>query len=599
MAPRNRLPRRRLLLPAALLLLLTMSVGMLLSQDPAKPKLPGNATKDTPALSPEDGLKSMRPRPGFRVEQVAAEPLVMDPVAFDWGPDGRLWVVEMADYPLGLDDRGKPGGRIRVLEDTKGTGKYDKSTLFMDNVPFPTDVMAWGKGVLVTAAPDVFYAEDTDGDGKYDVKRVLFTGFKEGNQQHRINGLRWGLDNWVYLANGDSGGKVRSVKTDQVLDIAGRDLRIRPDSGEMDVESGQAQYGRNRDDWDNWFGCNNSNPLWHYVLPDRYLRRNAFVTPPPVRQTLIPNQAIFPRSKVISHWEGYRPPGPGKVNLFTSACSSMVYRDDLFGPEFENNVFVSEPVHNLIHRQVLKPAGVSFSAHRAADESDREFLASTDSWFRPTTLRTGPDGALWVADTYRFVIEHPQWIDKGILKTLDLRAGHDKGRLYRIFPENKKPRPIPNLLRLDAAALVAALDSPNGWQRDTVQRLLIEKGERTAVEPLARLATGSPRSLARVHALCALDGMKALTPDLVNKALSDPHPGVRRQAVRLAETRLEQAPNCWARCCRCARMRTPRFVSRSPSRWVSAGMFAPGRRWPTWPHAIRKTFTSTPPSSAP
>ncbi len=528
-------------IPVVLILAGALAFGTL-SHPADKPALVGNATKDTPALSPEQGLRSLLPRPGFRVEQMAAEPLVMDPIAFDWAPDGRLWVVEMADYPLGLDDHGKPGGRIRILEDTRGTGKYDKSTLFLDNIPFPSDIMAWGKGVLVTAAPDVFYAEDSDGDGKADVRRVLFTGFNEGNQQHRVNGLRWGLDNWIYLANGDSNGKVRSLKTGKIVDIAGRDIRIRPDTGEVDVETGMAQYGRNRDDWGNWFGCNNSHPLYYYVLPDRYLRRNPHVTPPPARLELAPNQAIFPRAPVVSHWKGYRPPAPGQPNLFTSACSAMVYRDDLFGPDYENNVFISEPVHNLIHRQVLKPDGVSFTSRRAADEPDREFLASTDCWFRPATVRTGPDGALWVADMYRFVIEHPQWIDADILKALDLRAGHDKGRIYRIFPENKQPRPIPNLTRLDTAGLVAALDSPSGWQRDTIQRLLIEKGDRQAVQPLTQLAAHSPRSLARLHALCTLDGMNALAPEVVTWALGDAHPGVRRHAVRLAEMRLEQAP---------------------------------------------------------
>src|SRR5207302_1295162 len=160
------------------------------------------------------------------------------------------------------------------------------------------------------------------------------------------------------------------------------------------------------------------------------------------------------------------------ANHFTSACSVIVYRDGLFGPDFANNTFVSEPVHNLVHREIMKPARFTFTSRRAADEQHSEFLASTDNWFRPTTIQTGPDGALWVADMYRQVIEHPEWIPKEWQKRLNLRAGEDKGRIYRVYPRGQKPRPIPRLDRLNDARLVAALDSPNGWQRDTVQQML-------------------------------------------------------------------------------------------------------------------------------
>ena len=236
------------------------------------------------AKSPEAAKQSMRVAPGYRVDLVAHEPLTMDPVAFDWGPDGKLWVAEMADYPNGIDGKGTPGGRIRYLEDTDGDGQYDKTTLFLEGVPFPNGVIAWKKGVLVSAAPDIFYAEDTDGDGKADVKHVLFTGFAEGNQQHRANGFSRGLDNWLYLANGDSGGTVACVQSlnkalasgpqpstldpQPKIDIRGRDIRIRPDTGEIEAVVGQSQFGRNRDDWGNWFGNNNSRPMYHYVLDD-------------------------------------------------------------------------------------------------------------------------------------------------------------------------------------------------------------------------------------------------------------------------------------------------------------------------------------------
>ena len=251
---------------------------------------PAKQAEFPPPKSPKESLGTIKVKPGFKVELVVAEPLIEDPVAFDWGPDGRLWVVEMRDYPNGQDwngagqTMGKPGGRIKVLTDTDGDGRYDHATLFLDDIPFPTGVKVWRKGVLISAAPLVFYAEDTDGDGKADKRETLFEGFGEGNQQHRVNGLRWGFDNWLYLGNGDSGGSIKSMKTGQTVNISGRDLRIRPDTGELEAQAGQTQFGRCRDDWGNWFGGNNSNPMWHYVLDDFYLRRNPHVAPPENRK---------------------------------------------------------------------------------------------------------------------------------------------------------------------------------------------------------------------------------------------------------------------------------------------------------------------------
>src|SRR5260370_19238877 len=249
---------------------------------------------------------------------MAAEPLVQDPIAFAWGPDGKLWVVEMGDYPLGVDGKGKPGGKVKFLEDTKGTGKYDKATVFLDNLPFPTGVLPWGKGSLVTCAPDIFYAEDTGGTGKADKKVVLYTGFALGNPQHRVNSLVWGLDGWIYCANGDSGGKVKSLKTGKAVDIRGRDFRIKPNTGEIEPESGQTQYGRSRDDWGNWFGNNNSNPMYLFALEDQYIRRNPHVAAPDPRVpvSVTPGVApVYPVSRTLPRFNDFN-----TANHFTSAC---------------------------------------------------------------------------------------------------------------------------------------------------------------------------------------------------------------------------------------------------------------------------------------
>jgi putative membrane-bound dehydrogenase-like protein len=498
------------------------------------------ANTEPTAKGPEESLKMLQPRPGFKAELVAAEPLVQSPIAMAWGPDGKLWVVEMGDYPLGIDGKGRPGGKVKFLESTKGDGRYDKVTVFLDNLPFPTGVLSWRKGVLVTCAPDIFYAEDTDGDGKADKKEVLFTGFVEGNQQHRVNTLAWGLDNWIYVANGDSGGRVKSLKTGKEVNISGRDLRIRPDTGEVEAATGQTQYGRSRDDWGNWFGGNNSNPVCHFALEDHYLRRNPHVAPPDPRVPIsaVPGAApVFPVSRTLPRFND-----PQAANHFTSACSPIIYRDELFGPEFAGNVFISEPVHNLVHREIVKPNGTTFASRRADDERKREFLASRDNWCRPTMIRVGPDGALWVADMYRYVIEHPQWIPPDWQRKLDLRAGHDMGRIYRVYPENAKPREIPRLDKLDTAGLVAALDSPSGWQRDTAHMMLLWKADKAAAPPLEKLAAEGKRPLARLHALCVLDGLNELPTALLVKALQDEHPGVRRHAVRLCEGRFDKSP---------------------------------------------------------
>ena len=499
--------------------------------------------------TPEDSLKCFVPRPGFTVELMAAEPLVHDPIAFAWGPDGKFWVVEMGDYPLGIDGKGKFGGKVKFLEKTKkGEGPYDKATVFLDNLGYPTGVTPWGKGVLVTCAPDIFYAEDTKGTGKADKIVVLYTGFNEGNQQHRVNGLVWGLDGWLYGANGDSGGKVKSLKTGTVVDISGRDFRIKPDEGLIEAVTGQTQFGRCRDDWGNWFGNNNTNPMYHFVLEDRYLKRNPYLLPPDPRVNVSekPGAArVYPISKPLPRFNS-----PEGLNHFTSACSAIIYRDDLFGPEFVGNSFVSEPVHNLIHREIVTPKGVTFTSKRAKDEQESEFLASTDNWFRPTMIQTGPDGALWIADMYRYVIEHPQWIPKEWQAKLDLRAGHDKGRIWRVYPKDKKPRPLVKLNQLAAKQLVDALESPSGWQRDMAQYLLMRSHDKKANILLNQMAVwkilpdkdDAASPLARLHAYWILEANKQF-PTLAFDALVDRHPELRRHGIRMLEFRLKEDPD--------------------------------------------------------
>lgn len=512
-----------------------------------------------PQKTPEESLKCFVPRPGFTVELVAAEPMIESPVAFEWDARGRLWVVEMRDYPLGMDGKGKPGGRIKVLTDEDGDGRYDKAVTFAEDLAFPTGVFPiWeagsphGYGVIVSAAPDILVLGDEDGDGRAERRRAMFTGFKPGNQQHRMNGFEWGLDGWLYGGNGDSGGKIVSQIADtngrepKEVNISGRDFRFNQ-KGAFEAESGQVQFGRRRDDWGNWFGNNNSTWLWHYTLEDRYLRRNPKLAVKSVKQALANyegGQKVYPAYPLDA--SPTRMNQPQSLGYTTSACSPSPYRDDLFGPDFATSVFISEPMYNVVHREVLEPNGATFTSRRADDEKDREFLASTDQWFRPTMVKTGPDGALYVADMYRFVLEHPEWIAPETQSRVDLRGGADKGRIYRIFPSDKKPRAIPNLGKLGYRELAEAMDSPNGWQRDTVQRMITNAWihrDRTHDyqswgPTLRKMVVDAKDAKVRVQALATLSSDGLMDEQLVRTALRDLHPQVRVHALRGAELKV-------------------------------------------------------------
>jgi putative heme-binding domain-containing protein len=311
---------------------------------------------------------------------------------------------------------------------------------------------------------------------------------------------------------------------------------MKPDTGEFEPASGLTQQGRVRDDWGNWFGGDNSNLLRHFPLPDHYLRRNPHVAGPPPYVDVLrggdpdPNK-LFPVSHMLTRFNDF-----GSAGRVTSACSPLIYRDVLLGPEYHGNAFVCEPVHNLVTRRVLEPKSVTFLGKRAADEQASEFLASTDNWFRPVQVRTGPDGALWVVDMYRFVIEHPRWITPERLAELDVRTGTDSGRIYRIYPEKSPPRPIPRLDKLGREELVKQLESPNGMIRDLAMGLIVERQDKECVPLLEKLAKASKLPQGRMQALCALEGLGQLKSDLVRAGMRDARWEVRCQAIRLTES---------------------------------------------------------------
>jgi putative membrane-bound dehydrogenase-like protein len=502
---------------------------------------------DGPPYSPAESMATMQLEAGYRIELVAAEPDVQSPVAMDFDEQGRLFVVEMPGYPLDTT----PTGRVKLLEDTDGDGRYETSRVFADGLVLPTGVMRWKNGVLVTAPPDLLYFEDTNGDGRADVRTVVVTGFAVTNPQHMVNGPVYGLDNWIHLAHegpttaviyqdvfGDRGTPLRwpGHPTRPAVGVDHHGVRLRPDTGLVEPTSGTSQFGHGFDAWGRYFTTENADHVRHAVLPAAWLARNRDLRLDSPMARIADHGAtaqVFPITK--------RPTfelltGAGE---FTSACAITPYTGGAFPETDGPSLFVAEPVHNLVHRDVLTPAGATFVARRA--EPGREFLAAGDAWFRPAFLSIGPDGALYVVDYYRPRIEHPEWTSSDLQKDPSpMYEGRDRGRLYRVVRTDaptSRPTP-PTLAAASDADLVRALESPNLWWRRTAQRLLVDRRPRQAIDPLRTMAMRSSSPLARVHALWTLDGLGALDDASLAAAMQDIAPGVRENAVSLAEPRV-------------------------------------------------------------
>jgi putative membrane-bound dehydrogenase-like protein len=502
------------------------------SDSKAPPSLPS-------PLSPQEALKHFRLDAGLRIELVACEPQIESPVAMAFDEDGRLWVVEMRDYPNGPPPGKPPEGRIKVLEDKDGDGRYETSRAFADHLLFANGLMPWKGGLLVTAAPHIALLSDTDGDGKADRREVLYEGFATQNPQLRVSHPNLGLDNWVYVANGLRGGKVkRSGRPDATpVSLSGMDFRFDLVHDRYEAVSGLGQYGNTFDDWGRRFVCDNRHHLRHVVLPSRYIRRNPFLAVPDVVQDvsvldltpgpLSSGGRIYPISR---NWTT----SSLHVGHFTAACGVCVYRGDLLPETYRGAAFTCDPTGNLVHMEALTPHGGSFTSRPAKDGV--EFLASPDEWFRPVFLTNGPDGAFYVVDMYRAVIEHPEFMPPELKNRPDLTLGKERGRIWRIVPEKHAAKPVrPHLSKASTEELVVLLAHPNAWWRTTAQRLLLERQDRGAGPALRRLCETSNEPLARLHAAWMLHGLGALDRDLVVRLLRDPHPRVREHAVHLSE----------------------------------------------------------------
>lgn len=503
--------------------------------------------EDGPPYSPEKARALIAVPEGFRVELAAAEPNIIDPVAMTFDEQGRMYVVEMRDYPLDLE----PQGEVTRLEDTDGDGYYETSVVFADGLNFPNGIMRWRDGILVTAAPDIIYLEDSDGDGRADIRRVVLTGFAATNPQLRVNGLRYGVDNWIY-ANyprviqprkfvdefGDPGEALRFPEHPDAppADIVAEDIRFRPDKPEIEALGNASQYGNSFDDWGNRFTVWNNDYVRYLVLESRYLKQNPFLAVEKAYDSpsgLDHSAPVYPITENPLHIHD------SQIGHFTSACGLSVYTGGIYPEGFQNNTFNCEPVNNLVRRSIIEPRRSVFAAKPAY--AGREFMASKDSWFRPVFTTTGPDGSLYVVDYYRFTVEHPEFVPPELSKEIEFNSKHQLGRIYRIVHESSKPWPQPNLLAASTAELVDNLRHPNQWWRMESQRLLMDRADSAAVAPLLSLLREGESPATRIHALWSLDGMKALDNEIAVAVLSDPHPAVRRQAIRLAENRLPNA----------------------------------------------------------
>lgn len=505
---------------------------------------------------PKASLATFRVEPGFHVELAAAEPQVTDPVDVTWDEDGRMYVCELWNYP-GEPKAGEPLGRIRLLRSSKGDGVYDRSTVFADNIKWPSGVFCWDGGVFVLSSPDLWYLKDTTGAGRADVKRKVLTGFR-GRTYEVPNSPRWGLDNRIYLSGSYAGGNVSSVLPDGRLSepVNARDFRFDPRTGRVESVSGGGEWGQTFDDWGDRFACDATHLVWHPVLPRDQLAHNPYLAVPSVHEMSIGEWTqLFPVSKpepwkvarqqFWSRWvntnsdmrAGRFPKTELAPHGFaTSAAGITIYRGSAYGADYRGDAFIGEPANNVVIRLKLRPDGVGVKAERPARDAEqkREFLASTDNWFRPVNFANGPDGCLYVVAMYREIIEDETAIPGDILKHYDLYTGRDHGRILRVAPDGFRLPAAPRLGEATTEQLVGALAHPDAWRCETAQRLLYQRQDRSAVAPLRALVKTSPTPEGKIRALWTLHGLHSLDEPSVLQALGDADPHVREHGARLA-----------------------------------------------------------------
>lgn len=517
------------------------------------------ACKPTPrhaGYRAEDALSTFTIADGFKMELVAAEPLITDPVDMEIDEDGRMYVVEMHGYPL--DKSGS--GKIVLLNDTDNDGRFDKRTIFKEGLVLPNSIMRWKKGVLVTDSPALLYLEDTNNDGVADVMDTVVTGFALTNPQHNANSPVYGIDNWIYIAHegevstrtyqeefGDTGRAIVFAGDTTAARLPrnanGRSIRLKPDQKKMEMLSSHCQFGHHFDAWGRLFECDNSNHIIHEVVAERYFQRNKDLAIAQSTQSLSDHlnaAEVFPITtnpdrQILTD-----------VGVMTSACGITNYMGGMFPEPYSKATFTAEPVSNLVHADLLHDTGATFSGKRILQQ--KEFIASTDAWSRPVNFYVGPDGALYMLDYYRKVIESPEWMSEEAIRAGGLYDGVDKGRIYRITPSGGLSAEWMKGVQLGKASveeLVRYLGNNNYWWRINAQRLLVDRNDATAI-PLLVSATRHTSPYARLHALWTLQGIGALADSNILIALKDEVAGVRENAIRIAEHHLSDSSSLLA-----------------------------------------------------
>ena len=525
----------------------------------AEPTVKPSDLPRVPPTPPEKAAATFTVRPGFHVELMVAEPLIVSPVAMSFDEDGRLYVVEMIDYS---ERREEKLSRVKLLTDTDGDGRYDKASVFAEGLPWATAVTCWDGGVFVIATPDLIYFKDTDGDGRADVHALVATGFGSLQEKLNVQGLpnylQWGPDQRIHGANGTNPSKLSNFarRSDPPLELRGRDFSFDPRDLHLRAEIGGGQWGMSFDNAGRKFACANSRHLMQYLYGATALAAGVPLPPAAVDIPVDGPQAEVYRTSPEEPWRVIRTQwrvsgtvrgaveGGGRSSgYFTGAAGGMIYRGDAFPAEFSGNAFIADAGSNLIHRKILS-GEVQLKAERAADEQQIEFASSRDNWCRPVSFANTPDGTLWFCDMQRETIEHPWSLPEPLKSNLDLNAGNDRGRLWRLVPDGVKPRPLPKLGALSTAELVALLTHPNGWHRDTAARLLHQRQDKSASALLRDLAQKGATPLGRLTALRVLGPIRGFNDDVLMKALADADASVRVQAVRSTVERQQgQSPS--------------------------------------------------------
>ncbi len=505
------------------------------------------------ALSPEDEIRHFEVAGEFGVELFASEPVIRSPVDMIWDEEGNNYVIEMGDYPY-KPEAGKAKGRILVLQDRNQDGRIDTSIVFAAGLSSATSMLPWKGGLIVTAAPDILYLKDTNGDLHADIRDTLFTGFFANNSEVQITSLRFGVDNWIYANNQGQQGEVRDLRNPAApaLHMGGSDFRFRMDKALFEKESGSGQFGLAVDDWGHRFYTHNTLHIQQAPIREKYLHRHAFLPSDNAEVNISDHDPLMFQKTQPPYWRLERSRRRQKEyddlkldrkefaeGHFTGAAGGTFYGGDAFPAPFYGSIFTGDVSGNLVHRDSLVPGNQEpvYVAKRAAGERDREFLASTDPWFRPVNFTSGPDGCLYMVDMYRQHIETPVSIPDDLKKDMDFTNGDQYGRIFRIVPKKgtKPATANPGLRRKRSAELVALLAHPNQWYRLQAHRLLLERQDRSVMPLLKSMFETYPDPRARIHALYVLEGLEALDMAMVARAMKDAEPGIREQAVILSE----------------------------------------------------------------